>query len=127
MRMGTRMLAVAVLEANSVAAAVQAQMMKVEAAADSPSRREERAPPTTRDRPETSQALDRANPPPRRRMTPHCSRRSTPRSPDHSSSGGDDRGGDDHDWNGQKLYSLGREKTSSTIRMVAVASWILTL
>ncbi len=58
-------------------------------------------------------------------MTPHCSLFSTPRSPDHSSSGGEEDGADERGMNGQKSYRLGRENTTSTISMVAVASWIL--
>ncbi len=51
MRMGTRMLAVAVFDANSVAVAVQMQMRKVEAVADRPSRTDERPEPTRSEKP----------------------------------------------------------------------------
>ena len=114
-RMGTRTLAVAVLEANSVMVATKKDMKKltprlghpeikcnlVESHSDRPycendkngrgcacAAKRSRTPESL---PDCSQPLDRAKPPPRRMMTPHGNLFSMPFSPPHSRIGGMER------------------------------------
>ena len=111
-RMGTRTLAVAVLEANSVMVATKKHMKKLtprlshpdikwsldESHSDRPSCQSDkkRGGCTTKrsitpeSLPDSWQPLDRAKPPPRRMMTPHGNLFSMPLSPPHSRIGGMD-------------------------------------